>query len=130
MNDKMEYSLKQFQKALGRLKEAIEEPVETQIVKDATIQRYEFTFELMWKTLKLFLKHSGIKAFTPRETFKAAFENRWLPSESPFLEMLDDRNIAAHEYDFDKAEEIYQKIRSKYAASIVEIEGVLLNKLQ
>ena len=45
-----------YTKALNRLKEALlEEP--TDIVVDGTLQRYEFTFELAWKTIKDYLEY-------------------------------------------------------------------------
>ena len=40
-----------FSNALKRLEEATQE-VPSEIVIDGTIQRYEFTFERAWKTLK------------------------------------------------------------------------------
>ena len=45
------YSLRKFNQAITRLGEAIEEK-ESDLKIDATIQRFEFTFELSWKTLK------------------------------------------------------------------------------
>jgi len=41
--------------ATARLLEAVAEP-ESAIVRDAVIQRFEFSFELVWKTLKLYLE--------------------------------------------------------------------------
>jgi len=37
-----------FNKALGRLAEALDAPA-SDLVRDASIQRFEFTFELAWK---------------------------------------------------------------------------------
>lgn len=48
-----------YTKALDKLKEAIlEQP--TEIIIDGTLQRYEFTFELAWKTMKDYLEYNGI----------------------------------------------------------------------
>ena len=45
---------KQVREAAARLAEAATQP-ETDIARDATIKRFEFTFEVAWKTLRLFL---------------------------------------------------------------------------
>ncbi len=39
----------------ARLAEAVSQ-AETEIIRDATIQRFEFTFEAVWKALKLYLE--------------------------------------------------------------------------
>ena len=54
-SEKLERSLVLFKKAIDRFSEVLQEPVSS-IVMDATIQRFEFTYELMWKTLKNFLE--------------------------------------------------------------------------
>ena len=41
--------------AAARLNEVAALP-ESDIVRDAAIQRFEFTFELVWKTLQLYLE--------------------------------------------------------------------------
>jgi len=41
-----------------RLAEVVALP-ESEVVRDATIQRFEFTFEVVWKALKLYLERQG-----------------------------------------------------------------------
>jgi nucleotidyltransferase substrate binding protein (TIGR01987 family) len=61
--------------ALDRLEEALEISLDKNgIVIDATIQRFEFTFELFWKTLKKFMYREGIEVKTPRETLQTAYQ--------------------------------------------------------
>ncbi|WP_289020790.1 nucleotidyltransferase substrate binding protein [Desulfobacter postgatei] len=72
-SDKLAKSLINFRKETDRFAEALHEP-ESSIVMDATIQRFEFTYELMWKTLKIFLEDiHGIRAVSPRLVFKEAY---------------------------------------------------------
>lgn len=71
--DKFNRSLTNLKKALARFSEALEEP-ESSIVRDATIQRFEFTYELLWKTLKIYLQDiHGVRAVSPRQVFKEAY---------------------------------------------------------
>lgn len=115
------YSIDQFEKACTRLKEAAEEPL-GDIPRDATIRRFEFTFELMWKALKVYLVYMGRQAKTPREAFKEAFKQGMLSNEGVFLNMLDDRNLSSHTYKESLAKEIYQRIKEEY---IVTMEALI-----
>lgn len=101
--------------ALDRLQEVLDMPLdEHRVVLDATIQRFEFTFELFWKTLKRFLYLEGVETKSPRETLKMAYQLKWLNDEQLWLNMLRDRNETSHVYDEDKAKEIYNKIKQYY----------------
>ena len=70
--DRYEKSLEDFAKALKRLEEAfrrakeLEGTEEYTFYRDSTIQRFEFTFEIMWKAVKRFLEKEGITCRSPR----------------------------------------------------------------
>lgn len=100
-----------------RLADAVAQP-ERDIVRDATIQRFEFTFEAVWKTLKLYLERQGHECGGPRPTLKKAFAESLInsPEDSDrWLRMLEDRNLASHAYDVALSREIYQRIVKDYA---------------
>ena len=60
-------------KALGTLKDILEEPFSV-IVRDAAIQRFEYTFEAFWKFLREYLKEKeGIIANSPKSCFRETF---------------------------------------------------------
>ncbi len=48
MSDKLTLSLRKLKEASARLEEAIAAP-ESPLQADAVIQRFEFTFELLWR---------------------------------------------------------------------------------
>ena len=107
--DKLDRNIDNFEKAIQRFAEALQEP-ESSIVRDATIQRFEFTYELMWKTLKNYLEDiHGIRAISPRQVFKEAFALEIIENEGPFLEMIKARNLLSHTYNEDQSIEIYRK---------------------
>jgi len=114
MNAKTEQSLANLGRAVDRLGEALAEPVTGPLVIDGTIQRFEFTLELTWKTLKRQLEAEGIKAATPRETLKQACQAGWLDDEDAWLQMLRDRDGTSHIYDEAAARRIYDSIRAHY----------------
>lgn len=120
------YSLGKFNQAITRLGEAVAEN-ESDLKIDATIQRFEFTFELAWKTLKRALLYEGEICKTPRECLKTAFRLGLLQDEETWLSMLDDRNAMAHIYDETAAKEIFSRI-SDYYTVFIELVKKLKNK--
>ena len=107
----------QFEHALARLHEVLAEN-ETSIVRDALIQRFEFTFEVVWKTLKLYLERQGHECGGPRLTLKKAFAENLIatPEEADvWLRMIEDRNLTSHAYDEALATRIYQNVVRIYA---------------
>ena len=107
--DKYNRNLKSFEKALLQLGDALEES-ESSIVRDACLQRFEFCYELLWKTLKVFLEEiHGVRAVSPRQVFKEAFALSIIDEELTFVEMIESRNTLSHTYNEEQATKIYVK---------------------
>ena len=111
--EKVRQSMENLGRALERLSEVLLEE-RTEFMIDATIQRFEFSIELFWKTLKRQLAFEGIEATTPRETIKHAYKNSWLREETLWIDMLDDRNRTSHIYSEEMENEIYDHIKEYY----------------
>jgi len=104
----------EFKKAFQRLIEALEEKNSTEEIKrDAVIQRFEFTFELLWKTLKRIANEEKIEAFSPKSAFSAALQLGLIEDEDLFIDIIDARNKTSHVYSQKGAEEIYNFIKTK-----------------
>ena len=101
--------------ATQRLKEALQEK-ETDITIDGTLHRFEFTFELAWKTMKDYLEYSGIidGIGSPREIIKTAFANGVIEDGEEWIKMMLARNSLSHLYDEEKSREIYIEIKEIY----------------
>jgi nucleotidyltransferase substrate binding protein (TIGR01987 family) len=109
----------------ARLAEAVAQP-ESELIRDATIQRFEFTFEVVWKTLKLFLERQGHECGGPRPTLKKAFAEGLIPTAEEadiWLRMIDDRNLTSHAYDQALAASIHRHIADEYAALLGTMAG-------
>ena len=111
--------------ALDRFSEVMEISIEeNDIALDAAIQRFEFSFELFWKTLKVFLLEvGGIRINSPKQVLKEAFSQGRITEEQKWLDLLDARNLTSHVYNEQKAHAIYNLIEenaplmhSEYAA--------------
>lgn len=106
-----------FARAVARLQEAVAVPADG-LVRDAVIQRFEFSFELVWKTLKLFLERQGVEAGGPRPTLKKAFAEGLIPTAEEadlWLQMVEDQNLTSHAYDEALAAGIHRNVVRDYA---------------
>ena len=117
----------EYKKALKRLEEALNEE-KTEIVIDGVLHRFEFTFELAWKTMKDCLEYMGIvnKTGSPRENIQAAFKQGLIDDGETWINIMLDRNSLSHIYDEEISREIYDRIKNKY---VIEFEK-LKNKLE
>lgn len=98
MDTRFELALKDFTSARARLHEAVALD-ETTIVRDALIQRFEFTFETGWKAVHRWLAARG--AAVDAEAFavlKRAFANRLVIDEGAWTEIRRFRNLTSHAY--------------------------------
>ncbi len=114
--EKLKIIAEETGRALTTLKEITEEPYSI-IIRDASIQRFEYSFEIFWKLLKEYLRdREGIICASPKSCFREAFKVELLTEEETIkaLEMTDDRNLTAHTYHEEVAMEIYQKIKGYY----------------
>ena len=109
--------LAQFKKALISLEEALQQK-KTTILRDSVIQRFEYTFELAWKSSKtLLLEQFGVEVFAPKECFRALRTQDIMKDEEAelLLKMTDDRNEVIHTYNEKLAESLYGVIQAHYA---------------
>jgi len=120
----VEYQLKKFEKALNRLKEALNADVDQSILIDAVIQRFEFTYEMAWKAIKAVLKYFGERCNSPRSCIKSAYEKGWIEDEEAWLTLLEARNLTSHTYNEAIAKKVFELIQEK-----VSLFDELLNKL-
>lgn len=101
--------LRDLTAALDRLGEALREP-KSDIVRDAAIQRFEFSFELFWKALKARDENEGLRVVSPREALRAAFQLGLLADDDLVFQMLEDRNRTSHLYNAAMAEDVFSRI--------------------
>lgn len=115
--------------ATNRLKEALAEK-ETDITIDGVLHRYEFTFELAWKTLKDYLEYLGVSSNTgsPREVIKESFAHNLISNGEVWINMMLARNSLSHLYDEEASREIYDDIKSEYINELEKLVEFLKDK--
>ena len=117
---RLEERRKDLESAFKRLEEALRES-ETELAIDGTLHRFEFTFELAWKTMKDYLEYNGVIENTgsPREVIKAGFKQGMIEDGEAWIDMMLSRNSLSHLYDENKSREIYDLIKNKDRKSVV-----------
>ena len=118
--------LSDYKNAVARLEEALKEP-ENEIVIDGVLHRFEFTFELAWKTIKDALEYLGLvdKTGSPRENIQLGFRHGLIENGEKWIEIMLSRNSLAHLYDEKASRNIYQKIKTEYIQEFKKLEEKL-----
>ena len=91
--------------------------------KEGVIQRFEYTFELAWKTLKDYLVYNGVafEQITPRSVIKEAFAAKIIVDGQTWIDMLEQRNTMSHTYDNEKFETAFRNISQRYLAALEQV---------
>jgi nucleotidyltransferase substrate binding protein (TIGR01987 family) len=112
--------MQNYTRALTKLREGILRYDEADdLGRDGLIQRYEFTFELAWKTLKVLFEDEGLIGLnSPKTVLKEALGAGLIDDEELWLKMLADRNSTAHIYSEQMAIEICNKIRQSHVIAL------------
>ena len=110
--ERFELGRGQFERALARLREALAVE-ETEIVRDAIIQRFEFTYELGWKCMFYWLRTQKEKVpEVARQVIQAAFRAELIVDAELWERIKDYRDETNHTYDEKKAIEVAKFVRA------------------
>jgi len=85
------------------------------IQRDSLIQRFEFTFEAMWKLLQRIAETEGLDVASPRKALQAALASGLIDpdDETNAWEMIRNRNLTVHTYDEELATEVNAFVRER-----------------
>lgn len=106
MKTKLEIQVAQLTKALARLEETLALP-STSVNRDATIQRFEFSFELSWKILQTIGQKEGQDIFGMTQSIRAGAQLGLIDDPEQWLDFRDARNLSTHLYDEPSSIEVY-----------------------
>ena len=121
----------QTQRALTSLEELVFKYSDNQtdvILRNALIQRFEYSTEAFWKYLKTYLQtEHNLSANSPREVIRTGLTAKLYSEETSqeLLQMLDDRNLTSHTYVEELAESIAHRIQN-YSKNMSEVITRLL----
>lgn len=101
-----------FEKAFLLLKDAMLLPELNELERNGLVQRFEFTLEMAWKTMKDFLEDKGFDFKpSPKDTIRLAQESAYIDYAQELIDGLDLRNILSHDYSGEKFTECETVLR-------------------
>lgn len=121
-----ELNIEPLEKALLSLEKALAIKPPDEIVRDATIQRFEYSFELSWKFMKRYLReYAGIEEHQIKEIFRQSAKIGLIKKPESWLGYHKARNLTSHTYNEKIAEETY-----RFAVSFSGDANYLLEQLK
>lgn len=120
-----------FERALGKLKDGVKQYDSlNDLTRDGLIQRFEFTFELAWKTLKIIFEEEGVLGLnSPKLVLKEAYSADIIKDQRLWLNMLSDRNATSYIYSESVAVEICNRIINLYIVELERVEASISKRL-
>lgn len=119
-----------YHQALHRLEIALTKTLdEDDLYLDATIQRFEFTFELAWKLMKAVLEYEGVEATSPRSSIREAWKQHLIGDAEKWLDMQVKRNLSSHTYNEETAQDIYRHIKEEYIVLLQNLDQEIHSRL-
>ncbi len=111
-----------FENALRHLEFAVTEIQNpSDLEKEGTIQRFEFTHELAWKVMKDFLTYEGTQDIMgSRSATRVAFNYGIIADGQIWMDMIESRNLSVYTYNEGILEDEYAKITSIYFNKLKE----------
>ena len=104
-----------LKKAFQKLKEAVEIESLSELESEGLIQRFEYTYELAWKTLQDLLEAKGyldLKGPTP--VIQQSFQDGYIVDGDGWMKLKKSRENTSHTYNKEVAKEIVETIISSY----------------
>lgn len=107
-----------MEKAVANLNRALDRAMtarDDEELRDACIQRFEYTFELSWKMLKRQLEQelpnqSEVDGFSYRQIFRIGAERGLVEDVEAWFDYRERRNITSHTYDEEKAARVFEAL--------------------
>ena len=111
--------IENYHHALAQLAEAVQiytaDPGDA-LYRDGLIQRFEFTVELAWKSLKEYLEDQGavLGIASPRGVLKEAYAAGVITDAETWNRIIEARNITSHVYDEKTAQTVDDQIAREF----------------
>lgn len=118
-----------FKKALAKLGEVAgvkEIDRLSELEKEGMIHRFEYTFELSWKTLQDLLEYKGYQDIAgPNPVLEQSLKDGYITDEKQWRNMKKSRELTSHTYNSETADEIADNIISAYYTLFLKLEQKL-----
>lgn len=124
--------LDNYRNALKQLENAVtlgQEKELSELEKQGLIQAFEFTHELAWNVMKDYAHFQGnVLVAGSRDATREAFALNLIADGSGWMEMIKSRNQSSHTYNMEIAEDLVEKIMTRYFGLFKAFEKVMIEK--
>lgn len=131
--NKFQIKFNNYKNAVSRLHESLEEfenNSELTTLRDGVIQRFEFTTELAWKTIREYLISEEVSDInSPKSVMREAYNNNIISDDEGWLQILRDRNSTSHIYDEEDANMIFNRISQEHIKLFDKLLNILSGKI-
>jgi nucleotidyltransferase substrate binding protein (TIGR01987 family) len=104
-----------FRRALQQLESFFDPPPRNEREQQGLIKAFEYSYELGWNSLRdLLLDRGATDLIGSRDTLRQAFRSGLIEDGEGWMRMIQDRNLTSHTYNRSQAEEIAQRIETRY----------------
>ena len=95
------------------------------LYRDGLIQRFEFTVELAWKSLKEYLEDQGtvLSITSPRAVLKDAYAAGVIMDADVWDEIIRSRNVTSHVYEEKTAIEVADRVCNTYLPVLKKLDN-------
>ncbi|WP_235356995.1 HI0074 family nucleotidyltransferase substrate-binding subunit [Bacillus alveayuensis] len=123
--------LADLERALKKLQESVQRDAsEDDLIRHGVIKRFEFTYELAWKLMKVYLEYNGnLQATSPRSAIREAFKEGLIEQGDKWIQMLEDRSRTSHTYDEAIASAIYENIKQTYVTLFADFVAEMKRRI-
>lgn len=115
-----------FTRALSLLEEGVtsDPSALSMLEKEGVVHRFEYTFDLAWKTLKDYLQAQGVdlRPVAPRQVLKQALIAEALQEGQVWMDMLEDRVRASHQSNEAGLAEVARTIHELYLPAMQALQ--------
>lgn len=134
MNDiRWKQRFQNFDRAFILLRSALEDqPLDqlSDLEQEGVIQRFAYSYELAWKTMKDYLEDNGvvISPVTPRNVIKEAFAAGLIKEGQIWVDMMLHRNLLSHTYDFSNFKKVLEAVDNFYLSTLGDLHEWLMTR--
>ena len=98
--------------------------------QEGLVKRYEFTFELAWKTMNDYLEKEGLtETDSPRDVINTAFKAGYIAEQQKWIDMLIASDNISHQYDKTTLKVLVNQITNEFYQEIRQLVFFLKGKL-
>lgn len=115
LSQAVEYIKHNYKEDNGSISDNDSGHVLDEMIREGLIQRFEYTHELAWKTMKDYAFYQGnSNVGGSRDATREAFQLKLVLDGEIWMDMIVSRNKTSHTYNEEIADEIYSKILKDY----------------